>query len=289
MENSFNEIWASLVTYFDELVIFIPKLIVGLLIFIIFYLIARRTGKFVTRRLTNRMDDPLLARFIGRVTKITIVVLSLFVVMQILDMGGIATGIITGASISAIVVGFAFKDIGENFLASIMLAFDRPFKVGDIVELDGITGKVLALNLRNTHIKTFDGKDIFIPNADVIKNPVVNFTMDGFLRYDFTVGLDYGSDVNQAMQLVLDTLKKINGILQAEKKPSIAVSQLGSSALELTIYFWLDTFDKAVSSVAVKNQAISQVLQVLDENGYYLPGNVLEMKNYKEATLKINP
>ncbi|HAZ24509.1 MAG TPA: mechanosensitive ion channel protein MscS, partial [Algoriphagus sp.] len=102
----------------------------------------------------------------------------------------LVSGLLAGAGITAFVIGFALKDIGENFLAGILLAFKRPFKVGDTVDINGIRGVVLNLNLRDTQIKTPDGKDVFIPNATIIKNPLVNFTIDGFLRYDFIVGLD---------------------------------------------------------------------------------------------------
>jgi len=161
-----------------------------------------------------------------------------------------------------------------------MLAFHRPFRVGDTVDLDGYTGKVVALNLRNSRIKTFDGKDIFIPNANIIKNPVVNYTMDGFLRYDFTIGLDYGSDVNKAIQVIMKTMQQVSGVLQEEKKISISVSNLGTSTLDLRVYYWLNTFDTTVSSGKVKTQAVQQTLTALTTAGFYLPGNIVEVKNY---------
>ena len=87
---------------------------------------------------------------------------------------------LAGAGISAFIIGFALKDIGENFLAGIILAFKRPFRVGDIVDINGLKGKVLTLNLRDTQIKTGDGKDVFIPNAVIIKNPLSILPSMGF-------------------------------------------------------------------------------------------------------------
>jgi len=274
-------------TYFAQIIFLLPKIILASIVFAFFYFLANRSRNFVNTRLTNNMDDPLLATFLSRVVKIAIVIIALLFALQILGLAGIATGLITGASVSAIVIGFAFKDIGENFLAGIMLAFNRPFRVGDTVELDGYTGTVVALNLRNSRIKTFDGKDIFIPNADVIKNPVVNYTMDGFLRYDFTIGLDYGADINKAMKVIMETMQQINGILQEEKKISISVSNLGTSTLDLTIYYWLDTFDASISSGVVKTQAVQQTLDALTAAGFYLPGNVVELKNYNEQAIAV--
>lgn len=288
MNKLIEDIQVNLLSYYESFIIFLPKFLIASLVFLLFQYLANRSRTFVNNRLTERMDDPLLATFISRVAKIGMVLFGGLMALQVLGLAGVAAGIVTGASVSAIVIGFAFKDIGENFLAGIMLAFNRPFRIGDTVELGGNKGKVVALNLRNSRIKTFDGKDIFIPNADVVKNPVVNYTMDGFLRYDFTVGLDYGSNVNQAMKIILTTLQNISGILQEDKKPSVSISNLGASSLELTAYFWLDTFDSSISGGAVKTEAIDKVLINLDKAGFYLPGDILEMKNYNKEGLRTN-
>lgn len=285
MNTIINDLWLNVQSYSSSLIALLPKILVASLVFALLYFFANRSRNFVKRRLNHRMDDPLLATFLSRVVKIALVIIAGLIALQILGLAGMAAGIVTGASVSAIVIGFAFKDIGENFLAGIMLAFNRPFRVGDIVELDGHKGTVVALNLRNARIKTFDGKDIFIPNANVIKNPVVNYTMDGFLRYDFTIGLDYGSDVNKAIQIILETMKQVPNVLQTDKETTVAVSNLGASALELTVYYWLDTFDSNVSAGKVKTLAVDKTLQALDKAGFYLPGDILEMKNYKDENL----
>ena len=286
MDTLLNDLLANMESYYDTLVIILPKIFLASLVFSIFYFLANRSRNFVNARLTRNMDDPLLAIFLSRVVKIAMVLIAFLFALQILGLAGVATGIVTGASISAIVIGFAFKDIGENFLAGIMLAFNRPFQVGDTVELDGYLGTVIALNLRNARIKTFDGKDIFIPNADVIKNPVVNYTMDGYLRHNFTVGLAYGSDLSAAIKTILATMSQIPGILQEDKQTSVSISKLSLNALELTVYYWLDTFDKSVSGGVVKTQAVQETLTALSNAGFYMPGNVLELKNYEHEHLK---
>jgi small-conductance mechanosensitive channel len=227
------------------------------------------------------MDDRLLARFLARLIRAAFILLGLMIVMKIIGLTDIAAGLITGASVSAIVVGFAFKDIGENFLAGFMLAFNRPFRVGDVVELEKYRGKVVALNFRNTQIKTFDGKDIYIPNANIIKTPVINYTIDGYQRYDFTFGIDYGSNVDEAIEITMKVLTSIKGILQEERKPSVAIKELGTSSIHLTAYYWLDTFDKNSSALQIQTKAMDRVVDALDKAGFYLPGDVLELKYYK--------
>lgn len=287
MDKFWNDLLLNLQGYYDGFVAVLPKIVLATLAFSILFFIANRGKRIVTNRLTKHMDDPLLAQFLGRVLKTFIVIIAVMVVLKIIGLGDIAAGLFAGASFSAVVVGFAFKDIAENFLAGIMLAFNRPFRVGDTVELDGLTGQVVALNMRTSHIKTFDGKDVFIPNANVVKNPVINYTIDGFLRHEFVVGLDYGSDTDKAMNLIKTTLDKIDGILTENKKVNVFISNLNTSTLDLTVQYWLDTFDAKHSSTVIKSKAINNVLSSLYDAGFYLPGNVLELKNYNQDEIKM--
>lgn len=287
MEKLLNDLWINLQGYYDGIIALLPKILIAAIAFSLLFTIANRGQRFVTSRLTNRMDDPLLANFLGRVFKIFLVLVAIMIVLKILGLGDLAAGLFAGASFSAIVVGFAFKDIGENFLAGIMLAFNRPFRVGDTVELDGLKGVVVALNMRTSHIKTFDGKDVYIPNANVVKNPVMNYTIDGFLRHEFTIGLDYGSDVDKAIALIKQTLDDIDGILTKEKKTNIFITALNTSTLDLSVQYWMDTFDAKYSSSVIKTKAINNVLVALNNAGYYLPGDILELKNYNQDDLKM--
>ncbi len=287
METILNDLWLNLEGYYDTIINFLPKAVVAAVAFSVLFFIANRGQRVITNRLSRRMDDPLLASFLGRVLKIVIVLIAIMLVLNILGLKDIATGLFAGASFSAVVIGFAFKDIGENFLAGIILAFNRPFGVGDTVELDGIKGQVIELSMRTSHIKTFDGKDVFIPNASVVKNPVFNYTIDGFLRNEFVVGLDYGSDVDEAIDLIISTLDKIDGILTEHKKPNVFISDLNTSTLDVTVQYWLNTFDKSYTGSSIKTTAVNNVLTALNNAGYYLPGNILELKNYNQDEIKM--
>ena len=286
MEAFFNDLIKQITGYYDDLVRVAPKLGLAIVVLALLFFLANRVQRFTSSKLSAKMDDPLLAKFLSRVVKITLNVIAVFIVLKIVGLADIAAGLITGASVSAIVVGFAFKDIGENLLAGIMLAFNRPFKVGDVVELNGHKGKVVSLNLRNSQIKTFDGKDIFIPNANVIKNPVINYTIDGFLRNEFEVGLDYGSDVDKASEIIQKVMESIEGVLQETKKPDVHISGLGTSTINLKVQYWLDTFDSKIPGSKVRTNAVNQILKALEAEGFYMPGDVIELKNYNNTNLK---
>lgn len=286
MQTLLDDLNERLLAYYDQFVNVLPKLIIAIVVFTIILFIANYASRKTNTRLTKRLEDPLLAKFIGRIIKITLVVIGLLIVLQIIGLGGTAAGLLGTAGMGAFVFGFAFKDIGEHFLAGIMLAFNRPFNVGDVVELDDQKGVVVTLNLRNTHIKTFDGKDIYIPNGNVIKNPLINYTIDGFLRNSIEFGIDYDDDVQKAIQIIHNVLANTEGVLQDNKKPSVHISSLGTSTLNLEIYYWIDTFDSKVPSLVLKTNLIKDILKSLNESGFYLPGEVVELKNYKKDSLR---
>jgi small conductance mechanosensitive channel len=258
----------------------------SLVILLLFFVLANVLQKFLKRRLLVRMDDPLLANFLSVVFRLIIILLGFLMVFRLIGLTGLVSGLLAGAGITAFVIGFALKDIGENFLAGILLAFKRPFRVGDIVDISGIRGVVLTLNLRDTQIKTADGKDVFIPNATIIKNPLVNFTIDGYLRYDFIIGLDYGTDYHGARALILEEIQKVKGVLKGSKAPKVWVLELAESTLNLQVAFWVDTLDRKIADMEVKTQAIIQVLTALEKAGFNLPARVMEIKNYQDKTFK---
>ena len=286
MEEFFNDIRDNLNLYYDKLVEVFPRLVLGLVVFVILYTVIGWVRRLVAGRLLVRMDDPLLAKFLGRILKFFLTLVAFMIALQIMGMVWIVTGLLAGASVSAIVVGFAFKDVGENFLAGIMLAFSRPFRVGDYVELSGQKGKVVALNLRDTQIKSFDGRDIYIPNAAIVKNPVVNYTIDGFLRKEFNIGLDYGSDVSTAIESILRTVSGVEGVLTESRAPSVVVQELASSSIVLTVYYWYDTLDPKINIGKIHNRVVDEVVENLSAEGYYLPGDVIEIKTYADKEIK---
>ncbi|MFT5800758.1 MAG: small conductance mechanosensitive channel [Nonlabens sp.] len=269
MNNFFQDILSNINIYYDQFVGLLPRLGLGFLIFFVLYRIAIRVNTSLYHQLSKQMDDPLLARFLARIAKVIIIFIALMVFMNIVGLTHLATGLITGASVSAIVIGFAFKDIAENFLAGIMLAFHRPFRIGDTVELTGNKGSVVSLHLRTTHIKTADGRDIYIPNASIVKNPLVNYTIDGFIRQNFTVGLNTGSDVNKAIEIIEKELLTVPGIIKEDKAaPAVTISKVNPSNIELDIYYWLDTFNKDYSGRLIRTEAITKTLDALKAAGY---------------------
>lgn len=264
--------------HWNALIQRIPDFLEGFMVLMIFILIAFLVKRIVSKRIVDRTEDKLRARFIIRVMVNAIILLGIMLAMKAAGYGDIAAGLLAGAGISAFVVGFALKDIGENFLAGFLLSFSRPFRINDTIEVGDITGKVRALNLRNTHVKTFDGKDVFIPNANLIKQNLLNHTLDGYMRHQFIIGVDYGTDFTKARKILLEVVSNTNGVVTLPGKPSVIHDSLGSSTYNIKVQYWIDTFNQEISGAQLKTKLIENCLAALAEAQIETPGDILELR-----------
>jgi small-conductance mechanosensitive channel len=262
-----------------------PALLIGLVILIIFILVGRMVRRVLENRFLHKVEDRLLVSFIGRMVFIVFILIGIIIFLDQAGWGKVAGGLLAGAGVSAIILGFAFRDIGENFLSGFVLAFSRPFGIGDVVEVGGLIGKVRALSFRNTHIRTFEGKDIYLPNSMMIKNPVINYTRDGLLRHDFIIGLDYGSDIAKALRVIDENLDHVKEIEHSDGlRPVITIHEFATSTINLKIYFWINSFDYAGDQLVLKTRVMHSILLTIMDKGFSLPADIVELKMYQEGT-----
>jgi small conductance mechanosensitive channel len=267
--------------YVEDFWMILPKIVIAFVVLIIAVVIAHRIKRMVQNRTERRLDDPLLAKFLATLSKWTVIAIGLAMALHVVELGGIARGIFATAGLSGIVLGFAFRDIGENFLAGVLLAFNRPFSIGDTIETNDIKGIIKNLDLRNTHIRSFDGKDIYVPNAMIIKSPLLNSTRDGLLRFDFTVGIDYSNDIHRARKLILKTLASKPGVLK-DPGPLVMVEELADNRVNLRAYYWVNIFKYKESTVELKNDIMNQTKEELLDSGFKFTADIVELKIHQK-------
>lgn len=277
-----DDLKAQILGYYDQLIIYLPKIGLGLIVLTLFWLMVRYFRHKFVKYLKTKADDLLLVNFIDSVIQITNIIIGILIFLLIIGQGGIVGGVLGAAGVSAFVIGFAFKDIGENFLAGIIMAFNRPFRLGDTIKSGEVVGSIVELSLRDTHIKTFDGKDVYVPNGQILKNPLYNYTIDGFLRKEFTVGVDYDTDIKKTRAIILEVLKSTPGIIQNEKEPNTFINELGTSTINIMVRYWIDTFDNQYSPIEIQTQVLNNIVNKLTEAGIGMPSDIIEVKNYKE-------
>jgi small-conductance mechanosensitive channel len=259
----------------------IPLLIGFAVLFMGFYIAGKLKG-FIKNRVLSKSANTLRRVFISQIVGISLQLITIIFALRVFGYSDFTTSLLAGAGVLTFVIGFAFKDIGENFLAGILLAFKSPFSINDLIETSGIVGYVVDLSIRDTRIKTLDGKDVFVPNGQIIKNPLFNYTLDGFLRYEFIIGLDYYSDIHKAIDVILETVKTVEGVIDTHKIPTVTIDAFASSTINLKVMFWLDTFESSSKTYhsGIKTEVMKRVLDSLTSGGFNLPSDIIEIKQY---------
>jgi len=277
--------------YFEQISILIPKIITGIILLIIAIILGKVVYRIIINSTQKKWQDNILSNFLAQAIKYTFYLFGVIIALNTFGFSGVAGTIFAGAGVSAIVIGFAFKDIGENFLSGIILALKRPFEIGDIIEVQGEKGTVKSLDLRSTHLRNSEGKDIYIPNSSIIKNTLTNYTKDGFLRINFMLGIAPECDIEQTRNLVLDYLKNQTPILKTPV-PTVMVSELGEFTTNIQVYFWIDilTNKKLPDEYLghnIRSKAITDVKRILDSNNVEMPSQVIEHKMYRQNKLVV--
>lgn len=288
MNIDFNKIFND---YFEQISKLLPNIITGIIILIVAIILGKIVFKIISKTTQKRWQDSIISNFLAQVIKWGFYLFGVVIGLNAVGFSGIASTIFAGAGVSAIVFGFAFKDIGENFLAGIILALKRPFEIGDIIEIGGDKGTVKDLDLRLTHLRNAEGKDIYIPNSSIIKNTLTNYTKDGFLRVNFMIGIAPECDIEQTRKLILAYLNTNINILKTPKY-SVIVQELGEFTTDIQVFFWVDIL--AIKNLPdeylghnVRSKAITDIKRILDDNNIEMPSQVVQHKMYRQNKLPI--
>ena len=231
-------IGASLEKVVIDAIEFIPNLLAAIIIFVGSIYLGRIGSQAIRTGLTKRRVDPELNLLIARVTRWSIIIFGTFWSLSQVNFN--VTGFVAGLGIVGFTIGFALKDIAENFVAGILLLLQQPFDIGDAVEVAGYGGVVNDIEIRSTTIRTWDGLLVIIPNASVYSNPITNYSKVSQRRINVSVGVGYDTNLEKADDIILKVVEELPGI-KNDPEPFVTFNEFGDSAINATVYFWIDT------------------------------------------------
>jgi small-conductance mechanosensitive channel len=251
---------------FKNFLHYLPTLIGGIICIILTFVIANFIGKLVSKYVLRRTRDPLIANFISKIVWSILLIFGIVIALGILGLGTISNKILAGAGITTFIVGFALKDIGENFLSGLVLAFSRPYKVGNLIESASVKGIVKNMTMRQTTVEAENGKIIMIPNSSIIKNPLIKYANDdNDLRQEFSISID-AKRVKEAVTLIEDTVGAFSSVIKSDKKsPKVIADSLAGNKLKLLIIFWFDNEHFKGSKSGTKTEIMLSVFKKLNE------------------------
>ncbi len=231
-----------------QLLAALPLLAIAIAIVLLAWWLGRRIGRRPLRWLPAHSHNPYMDGLVRRVAQTVVVLVGLVLALNLLGATALVGAVLGSAGVVGLVIGFAFKDIAENYIAGVLLSLRRPFAPDDHLAIDKYEGKVIALTARATLLMTLDGNQVALPNALVFKSVIVNYTANPKRRFDFVLPVDTTQSIREAREMALAAIAKVDGVL-ADPAPSWAVDGYVAKGLELRFYGWVDQRSNDLSRV----------------------------------------
>ena len=263
---TFHLSWSSFLAY-------LPALLGGIFCFILTLVLANFAARFISKYSLRKSKDNLVANFMGKIAWSVIFILGAVLTLGILGLGTISNKILAGAGITTFVVGFALKDISENFLAGLILAFGRPYHVGNFIECGPVKGVVRDMTMRQTTLEAENGRIILLPNSMIIKNPLIkHLHNENNLKHEFSLSVD-SQKAEEAMKLIRHTILGIGVVSQqGSNTVKVIIDSLAGRQVKLLIIYWLNPKEFKGSISETRSKILFAVVNELNQQGIQYAG-----------------
>lgn len=252
--------------WFTSFIQFLPKLVSGIVIFIITVVASGFIAKWIKRIAKQKISNEEILRLIFMLIRWSVLIFGTVFALSQVDFD--VTGFLAGLGVVGFTIGFALQDIAKNFISGLLLLYRQPFHIGDYVKVSDFDGTIKDINVRDTVVETLDGEFVIIPNNTVFENPIVNYTHSRLRRGSVVIGLGYEEDEDQATKIFLDAIRNVPGILK-EPEPMVRANALGDSALMLNALFWVDQIENSLANV--QSDVVTAIKKASDEHSINLP------------------
>ncbi len=278
VQDNVTTVYQGLMVQGKTLIKALPLLLVGLVIFALVTWLGSwlSNRKKMWQRLT---PNPFVAELLSQTVKVIFIVFGLILALSLIGAETILGTLLGGAGVIGIAVGFAVKDTIENYIASLMLSIRQPFRARDHIVINGQEGIVVRLTSRATILMTLDGNQLRIPNAEVFKGTILNYTKNPERRFTFELGVDANDDPLAAIKVGIDAIHTLAFVLD-EPKAVAVITNVGDSNIVLEFQVWVDQsktdFGKA------RSIAIRETKHALENEGFSLPEPIYRLRFNKK-------
>lgn len=254
----------------DQFMDRVPYLIAAVIVLVLFWGIARLYKHIIKRTLAKRVQRRQnLVKVFNRIGSALILFVGVLVAMVVAIPGFTTSKLVSALGIGSVAIGFAFKDIFQNMLSGIIILLSEPFRIGDQIVMGNFEGTVEDIQIRATYIKTYDGRRIVIPNADLYTTPVTVNTAFKRRRCQIDIGIGMGDDVGKAKAVIMDAMKRCESVTQFSN-PTIVAIGLTNYALNLRLRWWLEDSSQ-LDILDSTDQVLIAVKYALTDAGIDLP------------------
>ncbi len=261
--------WTKILTLANGFVAAVPNIVIACLVFALFYYVARQTRLLVRRVTESHRRTHSVGLVLGRLAQGAIVMIGALIGLTVVFPSFNVSSLINLLGISTVAIGFAFRDIFQNFLAGILLLLAEPFRIGDQIVVKEFEGTVQDIQTRATTINTYDGRRVVIPNSELFTEAVTVNTAYDQRRCEYDIGVGYGDDLDRAKAIILDTVRGVDGV-QDEPPAEVFVVDIAASTINVRVWWWVQPPSRR-NVLLVQDRVLIAVKNALTENGIDLP------------------
>ncbi|MFY0699978.1 MAG: mechanosensitive ion channel family protein [Bermanella sp.] len=246
-----------------------PQLLISLLVLFMTYLVAKLVKNIASRLFKRTRLRPSLISLFVLFSSITIWVLGMMVAAIIAFPGLTPTKMLAGLGIGSVAIGFAFKDIFENFLAGIIILLRKEMRIGDFIACEGYEGAVEAILVRETHIREADGELVILPNSLLFKNPLTIRTDLDLRRTTIICGVGYGENVDEARKVIKQAVTGCKSVMRESKPVEVFAHEFADSSVNFEVTWW--TGSSPLDIRASRDEVIASIKAALDRSDIEIP------------------
>jgi small conductance mechanosensitive channel len=244
----------------------LATLIGAAIILLIGIVIARLVRNAVLAAMARTKADPPAQSIVARLAYWGILVMA--VLTALAQIGVNVAALLAGLGIFGFALGFALQDVSKNFVSGLLLLMQKPFSVGEVIQVDEFTGWVRDIQLTNTQLETLDGQVVLIPSAIVFTNPIVNLSRSSGRRVELLINVDYKSDLEAVRRATLEAIGSLPG-LKGDPAPSVSFQTFGNYSIQMGVFYWIDPAQTDMQTA--RDAGLRAVKLAFDHAGIEIP------------------
>lgn len=246
----------------------LPSLAIALVVLVVTWIFAQGAG-VISRRIIGKSEIKLsLQNLLQTFVKLGVWIIGLMIAAVVVFPDFTPASLIAGLGIGTVAVGFAFKDIFENFFAGVLIMLREKMRIGDVIEVDDILGTVEHISLRETHIRAFSGELTIMPNSMLFQNAVEIWTDAPKRRFEVLIGVSYDTDLEAAEKVLQEAVEGCDTVW-SEKPVQVLADTFNSSSVDFIVRWWADS--SGADAVATKPQVVKAIKRALDSAKIEIP------------------
>ncbi len=263
-------LYSEFSVFWERTVVWFPRVILAIIIFFIFRWLARKSQIFTLRSLRKSRELSMTSKeMIAIAVKIIVWLIGFLIILEVLKLYKIVLSMLAGFGLIGFALSFAFQDLATNLVSGVIIAFQRPFEVGEEIEVAGIYGRVKDIEIRSTVLITPQGQTVTIPNRKLAENVLINYSRLHIRRVDLNIGVSYGDDLKKVEKVLMETLQS-SSIVYNKENIRVFFSEFGDSSVNLTVIFWVKYKTLTIYQEQIW-EIVKQIKEAFDKNNITIP------------------